>query len=310
MDILKFILSIFKRDDNKIEQKGKGLIPSPSDPRDYALSSVSPIIQRYPESVPTPFDLTTSNQESNPSCVGHTAAGIKQYFELREKISKTFDGEWIYKECKKIDGIPNFPGTYLRTGLEVLKKIGAKPLDEQDPSPYKISFYARNEDNSFEGLKKAIFLYGIVWAGFRGSNQGWREEIVKPPKSEETLWAHSVRLVSYEKDYLIGQNSWGELAHNKGYFKVPANYSPFESWVVISDALTNLKPQPIKTAWVVSNWIKEIGGVFKTTTTLNAREGAGTNFKIVKVILNGTILNLTNSPRQSANGYVWVEIIL
>jgi len=286
------------------------LIPSPKDDRDYALSSVSPIIQRYPEVCPAPFDSTISNQGNIPSCVGHSLSGIKQYLELKEKISKDFDGDWLYYECKKIDGYPDLRGTYLRVGLEVLRKTGVKPIGETDPSPYKIETYVRNDDGSFEGIKKAIFLYGMVLAGFTGSNPGWQGEIVRAPQTGETTWGHAIRLVAYEKNYLIGQNSWGEQAHNKGWFKIPSSYLPFESWVIVLDRPTTLAPQPIKTGWAAVNYIQLLNGIWKTIANLNVRSEAGTGYPILKTLIKGSVVQLTNSPRKSNNGFVWAEIII
>lgn len=292
------------------EQNAKGLLPSPHDDRDYALSSVAPIIMRYPEVCPAPFDLTVSNQGLVPSCVGHSVAEIKQEKEFRQKISKTFDGDWIYNECKKIDGIPQIKGTYLRTGLEVLRNLGAKPIDSNDPSPYKISLYARNDDGSFEGLKKAIFLYGSALVGFTGSNEGWQGEFVRPPLPNETTWGHAVSLIAYEKDYIIGHNHWGSAWGNNGLFKIPMGYLPFESWAVIVDTVTNLNPQPIATGWVAVSFIQLINGSWKTINNLHVRSGAGTLFPIIKTLPIDTDINLTNKPRISANGYVWAEIII
>ena len=286
------------------------LYPSPPDNRDFALSSVSPQILRYPEVCPRPFDLTISNQGSVPSCVGHAIAGLKQYIELKEKVAEVFDGDWVYNECKKIDGIPNFPGTYLRTGLEVARKLGVKAEARPSPTPYRIKAYARVDDNSFEGLKKAIFLYGVVLAGFRGSHAGWNSEVIRPPKAGENIWGHAVFLTSYDKNYLIGQNSWGQQAHNQGLFKVPSNYLPFESWVVVLDEETTLNPEPIRTGWVATPWIENYNGVWRTTANLNVREGAGIKFPVIKTLPRGTTFQIIYSARKFADGYWWQEIII
>jgi len=71
------------------------LVPSPLDERDYLLSSYMPQIQRYPESFPRLFDLDILNQGSEPSCVGFSVAGMKQFNELKEKEYRIFDGSWI-----------------------------------------------------------------------------------------------------------------------------------------------------------------------------------------------------------------------
>jgi hypothetical protein len=304
---MHFFRNLFKKPSLDVSH---GLIPSPPDENDYALSSVSPIIQRYPVVCPRPFDLEILNQGTEPSCVGQACAGMKQYLELKEKISKTFDGSWIYKECKKIDGRPDIRGTYFRIGLKVLKNTGALPVGESDPAPYKIKLYARVDDNSFEGLKKAIFLHGVVMAGFYGSNAGWGSEIIRPPRKYEKKWGHATFLTSYEKDYLIGQNSWGEDRHKNGLFKVPSTYLPFESWVVVLDAPTTPTPTPIKTGWVAVNWILEWNGTWRTFANLNVRDVPGIPSKILKTLYSGTVFQITNSPRVSADGYVWQEIII
>ena len=171
--------------------KTGGLVASPKDDRDYLLSSYMPQIQRYPSEYPPLFDLDILDQKNESSCVGMAVAGMKQYNELKEKTYKVFDGSWIYKEAKKIDGMPNVDGTFFRSGLQVLKDTGAKTGDE-DPSKYKITSYALVDDRSFEGLKKAICLYGVVLAGFRGSNEGWSSEIIRPRKAGETEFGHAV----------------------------------------------------------------------------------------------------------------------
>jgi hypothetical protein len=228
---------------------------------------------------------------------------MKQFNELKEKTYKVFDGSWLYKECKKIDGIPTVQGTYLRTGLEILRTVGAKPVDETDPSVYRIAKYASVDDNSFEGIKKAITLYGTVLAGFRGSNQGWSSEIVSPPKAGETVWGHAVFLTSFDKNYLIGQNSWGTKAHNQGVFKVPANYLPFESWVILLD---NVNEPAGKKGWVARRWV--VDNI--TTANLNVRERPTTSAEILKVLPIGTRINPTGSDDVLANNYYWKEIII
>ena len=97
-----------------------GLIQSPKDDRDILSSQITPDIKRIPEIFPPFFDLTILNQKNTPHCVGFSCAAVKQEKELREKVVETFDGDWIYNEAKKIDGLPNFQGTYLRSGMKVL----------------------------------------------------------------------------------------------------------------------------------------------------------------------------------------------
>jgi hypothetical protein len=279
------------------------LVKSPEDNRDFLLSSYIPSVKRIPEKYPPLFDLDVLDQKQEPSCVGYALACMKQFNEMRERVYRVFDGSWIYRKAKGIDGMPNFPGTYLRAGLSVVKNIGAKTGSE-DPSIYRIESYARVDDMSFEGLKKAIALYGTVLAGFRGSNQGWQQEVVRPPKTNETQWSHAVALIGYEKNYLIGQNSWGETSHNKGLFKVPVGYLPFEAWVKILDRPN--EPSKIETGWVAFQYLKDN----TTTANLNVREQPTTSAKILKVLPKGTKVELFGSANKFANGFTWTEILI
>jgi hypothetical protein len=284
-----------------------GLIPSPKDGRDFLLSSVMPEIKRFPETCPPPFDLTILNQRQHPACVGFACSAIKQEKELREKTPRVFDGLWIYGEAKKIDGMPNVPGTFFRVGLKVLKNIGAKVLDkDEDPSMYRIAEYRQVDDMSFGGLKKAIFLYGAILAGFRMSNEGWRKEVVKPPKAGETIYGHAVAVIGYEKDYLIGQNSWGEKFHEKGLFKIPKDYLPFEAWCVVLDKV-NEAQEEVKTGWVARNWLSAQNII---TASLNVRAGAGLGYPILKTLPQGTKVKLYGSANVSANGFWWTQILI
>ena len=199
--------------------------------------------------------------------------------------------------------MPNFQGTYLRSGLQVLKNAGAKTGNE-NPLVYKIKRYTRIEEITPENLKKHLFTYGTIIAGFTGSNEGWRGEIIRKPQGEQT-WGHAVALTHYEKDYIVGQNSWGDKAHNKGQFKVPLNYMPFEAWVVILDA-DNEERLPQQTGWVARNFLDIYN---RTTANLNVREGAGTNYKIIKTLPRGSKVELVGNANAYNGGYWWSEII-
>ena len=213
-----------------------GAIPSPLDKRDVLMSEIFPLPVRIASEMPPPFDLAILNQNGFPHCVGYSSATIKQEKELRERNLLIFDGDWIYQECKKIDNYSG-QGTYLRIAMKVLQKQGAKPKDVSvsEAIKYRIGGYVKVDDLSFEGLKKAIYVNGILLAGFTGSNPGWQSSYIKSPKPGETTWGHAVALIGYNKDYIIGQNSWGINWGDKGLFYVPKDYMPFEAWAILTD---------------------------------------------------------------------------
>jgi peptidoglycan hydrolase-like protein with peptidoglycan-binding domain len=213
-----------------------GAVPSPFDIRDIPLSAVqTPIeLRELPENYIIPYKLRISDQNGYPHCVGYSAATLKEEKERREQLSVDFDGDWIYRKCKEIDGY-NGPGTYLRIAMKVLQKDGAKSLDgsKEDAQRYKIGGYARVDDLSFEGLKRAIYQNGAIMAGFYGDNEGWKTAYIKPPK--ERKWGHAVTLIGFNKGYIVGQNSWGEDWGDRGIFYICPQYQPFESWAVLVD---------------------------------------------------------------------------
>ena len=295
---------------NKFVIPPGGAIKSPIDRRDVLMSEIYPLPVRIAPELPPPFDLDILDQNGFPHCVGYAGAGLKQEKELRERISKVFDGDWIYKKCKKIDGIPNMAGTFFRAGLRVLQKQGAKPNNEPESEAikYRIGGYAKVDDLSFEGLKKAIYVNGILLAGFIGSNTGWQSAYIKPPKAGEKTWGHAIILIGYNKDYIIGQNSWSKNWGDKGLFYVPKDYLPFEAWAVLTDLPTEfLMPNGLE-GWVAEDYLRKIfikGDIVFPYTRLNIREiPAGQK---IKTLEKGEKLEILGET-QEKNGYLWQKV--
>ena len=247
-NLIEFLKKLFFKKEKPAELEWRdGLVPSPTDFRDINIKDILGSIDLIPlpENYRIPYSLPIKNQGATPQCVGFSCATIKDEKERREQNDVDFDGAWIYQKCKEIDGMPDVKGTYFRAGLQVLQKVGAKPLITSTkqglPEVFRIGWYAR-VDCEFETLKRAIIQFGGILAGFRGDNAGWKTAYIKPPKNIE--WAHAVVLIGFTKDYLIGQNSWGEDWGSDGLFYVPKDYLPFEAWNVLSDLPTELLPNP------------------------------------------------------------------
>lgn len=239
----------------KFEMPPAGCVPSPVDKRDILLSAVQAAIPlaELPENYRIPYQLTILNQNNYPACVGFSCASLKAEKERREQNLIDFDGKWVYDRCKELEE-NTLPGTYLRLAMKVLKDIGAKPLDqlESEAGKYKIGAYASVDDVSFEGLKRAIYQNGVIITGFRGSNQGWQTAYPRSPKTEEIVWGHAVALIGFNKDYLIGQNSWGSAWGDGGLFYISKSYIDSEyfmkeAWVCLIDLPDDfvITPKPI-----------------------------------------------------------------
>ncbi len=294
------------------------MIKSPPDGRDYLLSGVMPDIKRYPEEMPRAFDLTITDQGSTPHCVGHSGATIKQYMELKERNALEPDGDWLYNECKKIDGMPDLKGTYFRAVLKVLRDTGCKMKNtDTDPSYYRIAEYRKIDDLSFENLKKVLFVYGHALTGWIGSNNGWRGEVIREPKAGESRWQHAIALTHYFKNYIGGQNSWGDDRHKDGLFKTTKDYLPYEGWIITVDKI-NEPSEDTQYGWVAKfNWRTGTSYLDENITTVNlrVRDDAGLSGKILKVLTKGTRVNFAE-PGASvlkdkyADGYSWRQIVV
>lgn len=238
INIIKFIQSLFGKKEEP--GNGKGLIFSLPDYRDIPMSAVLKDYQDLPAEYEIPYRLTIKNQGSTSQCVAYSGSTMKEEKEMREQNNIVFDPDWLYKECKKIDGIPNVQGTYFRTVLSVLKNKGAKPLGgkESDAEKYRIGAYVRI-DNDYKARRQAIFQWGVVLTGFTMTNEGWATKDVRPPRNGENKFGHAISEIGW-KEKNKGQNSWGNWGEN-GYFWIPNDYTPIESWAILTDLPNNWK---------------------------------------------------------------------
>jgi len=229
-----------------------GFVASPIDYRDIPLSAVSIGINPTPDSYKIPYKLTVKDQGTKPICVACVGATIKEYLERKKGNVIEFDEDWLYAECKKIDGIPNTKGTYFRTVLAVMKNVGCMPkggdpTDLETIAKHRIAGYAQITPITFENIRRAIYEYGAILMGFYGSNGGWQTIVIKAPKKGETIWGHATTGIGFEAVINDGQNSWSEQWGNCGLFQFLKDYLPFEAWSVVLDLPDNwqsLLPQP------------------------------------------------------------------
>lgn len=197
---ISLIKSLFSFSPPPENERVPGLIRSLPDFRDINVRDIlgSIDLAPLPERYRIPYLLPIKDQGTTPTCVGQACASIKDEKERREKIDIDFSGEWIYLEAKKIDGIPNIKGTYFRTGLQILQKVGAKPLAtskvQGQISDFKIGGYAR-VDCDIESLKRAIIQVGCVLAGFYVYPNSFDNAYIK--KGNTIIGAHATILIGF-----------------------------------------------------------------------------------------------------------------
>jgi hypothetical protein len=201
-----------------------GWVKDPEDKRDFPAQKL--IFAEMP--LPTNYfawpDTPIYNQGSNPSCVGFCCAGVKsdeEYLQHRGKY--LFDGQWLYNECKKIDGMPNVAGTNLRVALRILQQEGIKqlvlPCKRREPDSFwEIGSYFRLANDSIdEFIKQVLVQYGSIALGSTWY-RSWMSVGEVFPRPDTPNGAHAYRLCGWRGDDPTGWvivNSWGKLLWGK-----------------------------------------------------------------------------------------------
>lgn len=230
---------------------GLGCIPDPLDSRDYLLSAYYPLAIEVPRKFSLRPKMTpVKNQGGLGSCVAFGVSAIKEYYDSAE-YSKTVDlsEQYLYEECKKIDGFPNESGTTPRAAMIVLSKKGEceesyfpyeerypavnppKPGADANAELYKIATYA-SVDGGIPGIKQALFQNGPIsiaaqiYDSFYVSrdNGGF-----VPAPSGALHGGHCMCAIGYDDDltwngykgFLEIRNSWGPTWGDQGNVWIP-----------------------------------------------------------------------------------------
>lgn len=223
-----------------------GLIPSPLDSRDYVLTAmVKPLKMAPPDECLTWLNYSTppKYQGDLGACTAFATSAAMEIYNHKE-FNKPFDfsEQFIYGEAKKIDGLINEEGTYLRAIFSVLKHTGIceeafLPYEGKYPplslvsndaftnaSKYKISSYASvlTDKNS---LKTAIFQTGPVIVGIKvyTSFENTPTNGIVTMPSGALKGGHAIALVGYNDIGLIAKNSWSVYWGKDGYCTIPWN---------------------------------------------------------------------------------------
>lgn len=147
--------------------------------------------------------LRSSNQGQTPHCAGYSYAGYAEVYNWSIKhYPEQYDGDLIYAEAKKIDGMPNANGTILRCAGQ--GAINAKV----------IKGVVKQVVKSQIDVQFAVHQYKTCVAGFMITDE-WNlveKNTGKISKSNNpiTRGGHAVLICGYDLDGVYIQNSWSE----------------------------------------------------------------------------------------------------
>lgn len=212
------------------------ILPSPPDPRDYHEPLVS--TWRLPARRILPV-YKVLNQKQTPFCGGASGAGAAGGF-----YGKHFSMTYLYWLSKQYDGIPDFPGTYLRTVCKIMNKYGCALEKDMPFAPtfrpeitgsgkdYRIKQYFRLLTGHDIKTALAYGHYALLGTFVTANNWGWDSRGYIGRASGEFRGGHATFLYGYDdnkvfdghKGYFYGVNSWGEKWGDHGKFYLPYDY--------------------------------------------------------------------------------------
>lgn len=168
--------------------------------------------------------LSVYDQGSTPRCVGYSTSKVMNWFN-----KMAYDADWLYAECKKIDGYPG-DGTSARYACDVLRTKGhlqmsGKPLKDVAAGPLtKHGIGSNTWATSVDGIRSVFaratpqpVLLGIDWyeAWFNpilGDARGgdWLQDI---QHAGQVAGGHEIGLWAWSDHLDAGglSNTWGNL---------------------------------------------------------------------------------------------------
>jgi hypothetical protein len=216
-----------------------GWIKDIPDPRDFSAKKLIYTEMPLPPNYFVNPNQPIYNQGSAPACVGFACAGAKSDEEfIQHGHEYLFDGLDLYNQCKKIDGIPDTPGTYPRFALKILQQRGIKqlglPCTKKQPNSYwEISSYFRIEtDSTIDFIRQVIFQYGsILSASLWYTNWMDVKDIFPVPDTQGG--AHCYKICGWNESpagFFVA-NSWGKVLWGKAGVAIMP-YDIFNNYVL------------------------------------------------------------------------------
>ena len=226
-----------------MEHKINGSLPSPSDLRDFRVSSSVTNVE-----LPTEFrleDYEIKDQGIVNSCVAHSLSS------MLERSGWKFSTGWIYGY--RPEGYYQGEGMYPREALNTILKKGAVKKEDFDyniemedaknlvdknisklealADDYHITSYARLY--SEKEIKSWMFTHNIgVPIAIATEDLILDENNIIQIPSEYPNSGHAILIVGWNETGFIIQNSWGKNWGDNGYAILPYEYEIREAWGV------------------------------------------------------------------------------
>jgi hypothetical protein len=242
---------------------GLGCLKDPVDRRDMPIRAVLPRIAAPARVDYSDLMSPVRDQGAEGTCVAFAAAvGLKEYQERVEHRKLIgLSPRDLYFQCKKVDGIPNEEGTYIRVAMKVLSRRGVcleecwpyRPYQTDSPCPeadrqarpFRIKTYGRL--TGIEEMEESLSFNGPFLAGVEVFEE-WFEarggKIPLPRPGFSSLGGHAVCVVGYDHgDHCFKfKNSWSASWGDGGYGYLPFEY--MERYCLDAWSATDLIAQP------------------------------------------------------------------
>jgi hypothetical protein len=213
-----------------------GAVPPPYDWRDKQIAELGiPVSEALPASYFAP-PVPPVLKQVGGTCVGFSTTTMRAQQERRTHGTwYPLDAIALYRECKKIDGLPNVEGSYVRSAMSVLKNLGQPTIGKSDWAAHKTrAYYAVSRTE--KDIKNVIYSLGaIVVAG------PWFESWFSPkaatgytlPAPDVQAGGHAYVLQGFDdnRGFLV-HNTWGREWASMGRAYMPYKYVPmlWEAW--------------------------------------------------------------------------------
>lgn len=312
------------------------IAPDYHDSRDYILSSIQPTTV----ALPSEYDLRSQqspvqNQKKLGICHAFSSVGISEYWNSKEyQKPVNLSERFVVYNTKKISGLWDIQGDYFRNALQAICDYGT-PI-EQD-YPFSDNWEDYKKEPSTEIYEKAKQFAGKTYWVVEGKldnirqavfqnkcpilmGMNWNESYNTPlsdgklpiPKGK-MVSGHAISGGYWSENKLFFKNSWSSSWGLGGYFYIPfEEFEKHDIWNCYC-LLDNVVPVAQQEGWVVTNYLSvnnemKNGTSVKTLVNLNLRELPNTNSKIIAVLKEGQLCQITDDNVINDGKYHWQKI--